>query len=352
VRVDRGRLRFGDISGLAAGGMLRGQVVVNLEPGRRSFLTLTLSGADARRLLAPFGAEEVLEGSVDVRLRTRVGPEWVGSGEVVVGRGTLFGIAVRDLRLPLSWHFAPGGRGILRLSDAMGQSSQGRLSGRAELTWGGESRLDGTVRFLNVDIGELLSKFSERRVVGGQATGRVTLGGRNLNSVHDVTATVEATLAQTQAFQMPVLRQLAPFVLRGQSANVLFTAGDFRATLAGGVVRIQRLALWGDVARVYVEGTVTLQQRLDLNVVAVTNVITVTPALARVLQLPLASSLPVTLLQEASLALANVTVRLHVGGTIRAPAIQFNPVPLLTEGALRFFLAPLALGAVGLGGTR
>src|SRR5207253_1015708 len=123
-----------------------------------------------------------------------------------------------------------------------------------------------------------------RRVVGGQASGRVVFGGRNLRSAADLTAGVEANLAQTQAFQLPVLRQLTPFVLRGQSANALFSSGTFQAALAGGVLRVQELALWGDVARVHAEGTVTLQQRLDLNVVAVSNVSPIGPTAGRLLR--------------------------------------------------------------------
>jgi hypothetical protein len=282
-----------------------------------------------------------------MRLFTRLGPEWSGSGQVTMTRGKLFGVTVRDATFPLGWAFAPGGPGELRLRDAAAQASRGRLTARATLAWGGETRLDGQTRFSGVDLGEFLRQYTDTRVAGGLASGRIDFGGRNLRSANDLTATVDASLAETTAFQVPVLRQVAPFILPGVGANAMFQSGDLRGTLAGGVFRIQRLTLVGELARVFAEGTVTLQQRLNLDVTANTNQLGLDPAALRLfgLSLPAFGPIPLGLLNEASGHLSNVTISLRVTGTIRAPSIQVRPVQLLSDTAVRFFLGQFGVPA-------
>ena len=57
------------------------------------------------------------------------------------------------------------------------------------------------------------------------------------------------------------------------------------------------------------------------------------------LALPMVGPIPLGLLNEASAYLSNRTIRLRVTGTIKAPAIAVNPVALLSESAVRFFVA-------------
>lgn len=345
ARIRGGEMRLSDLTAQVAGGSLRAVVAYNYRDPRRSFLNLTLDRADARTLFGAFMDDPPLDGPIDVRLRGLAGSDWYGTAELAMGRGKLFGITITDARFPLNWSVTRGLNGQIRLSDASAQASMGRLTAKGEYTWGGESRLEGLMQFVNVDVGELLSKYSERQVLGGRATGRVTFGGRNLRAASDVTAAVEATLGQTQASQLPVFRQLTPFILPGRSSNAWFRTGDLRGHLAGGVFRIQRLTLVGDTASVYAEGTVTLQERLNLDVIANTKQLGYDPNLLRLLRLtiPAVGPIPLAAINEASSYLSNRTIRLTVGGTISAPSIQVNATRLLTESAVRFFLNQAAV---------
>ena len=49
------------------------------------------------------------------------------------------------------------------------------------------------------------------------------------------------------------------------------------------------------------------------------------------------------LLAQASTLLSRRVIRLHVGGTVRSPSIQIQPLLLLTEEAVRFFLTRVAI---------
>lgn len=342
LRLSGVELRALNLSGRVANGVLRGTVAYNLRQPGRSFLNLTLEQADAERLTAAFTARKPIEGPVDIHVRARLGREVDGSGQVQLGHGKLLGLQVSDAHFPLDFAFAVGSRGRLNVRDATGQLARGRLGGQATLTWGEERVLSGVVRFVNVDLRQFLSQFTEQtQYASGLATGRATFGGRDLHAPEDYTATIEATLAEAQAFQMPVLRQIAPFVMPGQSANTTFRSGDLRMTLARGIFTVQRLALVGNYARVFIDGTVTLSERLNLSVVANTRQLGVDPALLRIVGLSAlaAGPLPLVAIERASNYLSNRTIRLRVGGTIRSPTVQVNVARLLTEEAVRFFIS-------------
>jgi hypothetical protein len=340
AEIGGGVVRIPEVTGRLAGGDLRTRLTYDFRRPERSILILTLQRADGRTLFAPFTDMPPLDGPLDARLVSRLGREWTGSGQVLLTYGKLFGVTVRDARFPLGWGFVPGGQGELRLGDATAQASRGRLTARADLAWGGETRLDGQVRFYGVDLGEFLSTYTDAHAVGGLASGRIDFGGHNLRSAGDLTARVEATLAQTSAMRLPVFRQLVPFILPGPGANAAFDSGELRGTLGGGVFRVDRLTLAGRYARIFAQGTVTLQQRLNLDVMATTAQFGIDPAYLRLLGLSLPAVGPISLglLNEATSYLSNRLIRLRVTGTVRVPSIQVSPLLLLGETAVRFFI--------------
>src|SRR5262249_21282880 len=113
-----------------------------------------------------------------------------------------------------------------------------------------------------------------------------------------------------------------------------------RGQLARGVFRIQRLSLESTFGQVFIDGTVSLQGRLNLDVLANTSSLgPSTPTLRLLgLRLPTVGPLPLTLALEAREFLSNRLIPLHVSGTIRSPTIAVEPLSLLTEEALRYFL--------------
>src|SRR5439155_18307796 len=136
VRVRGGEVRLSDLTAQVAGGSLRALLAYNYRDPRRSFLNLTLDRADAKSLFAPFTNSPPLEGPIDVRIRGRLGAEWFGTAELVMGRGKVVGLTVSDARFPLNWSVTPRFNGQIRLNDASAQSSMGRLTGKADYTWG------------------------------------------------------------------------------------------------------------------------------------------------------------------------------------------------------------------------
>jgi hypothetical protein len=323
-------------------GALRGQLSLNLRELDRSWINLTLDQAEAARLLAPWpGLAVNMQGPLQLRLRGRLGVEWNGTGELVLARGRVASVEVSEWRLPFDWTLAPRyGRVQLEIRDSTTQLAGGRLVTQASLGWGEGSRMEGRLRFYNLDLRQLMRQATDfSQVASGLVTGRFDFSGTEVRSLDDLRGTLDATLQQTQALQLPVLQQVAPFLLTGQS-SALFQSGNLRGRLAGGIFRIDRLGFTGNLLQLIVEGTVTTQGRLNLDVTAQTGQLTANPRLLRLLglRIPAVGPIPVSLLITATDYLSNRLVHLHVTGTIRSPVITIEPLSLLTQEAFLFFL--------------
>jgi hypothetical protein len=343
LRLTGTELQFRNVTGTVAGGTLRATVVFGLGPRGRSFFTLALEHADAAKLVTPFpGLAGLVRGSVEIRLRSSLGRQWNGGGVVVLERGRVFGIEINEWRLPLDFGYVPErGSGQVDVRDSGAQIAQGRATTRATLRWdGGGLRLEGHLRVIEANLRTLFGPGSElSSYAAGRVNARIDFGGSEIRSADDLTATIDASFQQTQAFQLPVLQALTPFIVPGQSATT-FQRGDLRARLSRGVVRLQRLTLTNPTVQMIVEGNVTLGGRLNLDVTARTGTLGVNPNFLRVLglKLPIAGPVPVALIAEVTSYLSNRVIHLTVTGTIRSPVVRVEPLSLLTEEAVRYFL--------------
>jgi hypothetical protein len=280
-----------------------------------------------------------INATMDGQLRGSLGREFNGTGNLSFSRGRFFGLTVTNGRIPFDWAFALGGHGELKIRDATAQGGNGRINATTDYSWGLDNRLDGHVRFAGIDLKAVLTETADFSSVSGRADGRFDFRGENVRDFDDLTGTLAANFTQASALETPILRPIAPYVAPGQSLTG-FTRGDLLAYLSHGVFRIQRMALEAPSVRIYSEGSVTIEGRLDLAVNAMTGQIGANPDLIRLagLRLPAIGPIPVTMIVRASNVLSNHVIRLRVGGTIRAPTVQVNAAALLSEGVLRYFL--------------
>jgi hypothetical protein len=342
VQVGPDGLDLANVTGSLGQGGFRAHVRLPLGRARAGSFSFTLVQAEASRLLRPVpGLNGHLEGPVDISLRGRIGGEWHGGGSVVLSRGRVFGVEVTEWRVPVRFAYSPqGGQGELTVADTSATVGLGRATGRLDVTLGAGARLTGGVRFFDVDLRTLVQAAAEfSTVASGRLSGRIDVRGSDVRSADDLTATISADLSQAQAMQAPVLRQLIPF-LRSGSSSATFHSGHLEARLSHGLVRIQRFTLEGGLLEMIIEGTLTLEGRLSLEVTARTDNLFYLPPALRLLgiRIPAAGALPVSLITEASILLANRVVHLRVTGTLRNPIVQVEPVRLLTEEAVRYFL--------------
>ena len=336
-----GQLELRDLSGTVAGGILRGRARLSTDDPTRNFFSVTLDRADGRRLTAPVpGTAGLLTGEVSLTVRGRIGREVRGSGVVTVGRGTVAGVAVNDLRVPFDYGTSPGGYGRLAVREASTRAGTGRATANLTVEWGGGVRVDGQARFIDVPVAALSASLGENSFLGtGHLTGRFDLEGTNVRSSADLTGTLVAALSNTSVKEVPLIQEALPY-LNPLGLTKPFRTGDVRGTLRGGVFRVQRLALANPSAQLFAEGTITTAGRLDLNVVAHTGQVGPEARGLRLLalRLPLYGPVPVGLIKDVSDFLSNRTVKLTIGGTTAAPVVRINTRALLADEAVRFFL--------------
>ncbi|HEX5272309.1 MAG TPA: AsmA-like C-terminal region-containing protein, partial [Gemmataceae bacterium] len=343
-----GEARLRNLSGQIGGGSVRGQVVFRLRELSRSFFNVVLDGADAARVLAPWPALAAnVSGAMDARLRGTMGRHFSGGGSVVLTRGKVAGVEVADWRVPLRFNMVPArGRAEVTVEEMSAQVAHGRVSGHGTLGFGTDTHLDGNLRFTGVDMRALLRPLTESTAVGGGlASGRIDFSGGNVRSLDDVTATVDASFSQAQAFQMPIISSLMPFIGRGQS-NSTFQSGRLRGRLSGGVLRVQELSLSGNSLGLIAQGNVTMAGRLNLDVTASTRAVgAATGALGVLgLRVPLFGPIPLSLLVAATNYFSSTSIHLLVTGTVRSPTVRVEPLTLLTEEAARFLLLRAGTG--------
>jgi hypothetical protein len=324
-------------------GLLSGQLTYNWKRPSRGWFNVRLERANVARLVAlwPMVAAHT-SGTADVQVRGHFGDQWEGDGSVAVGRGSIHDLEVVDWSIPFTFRFTPAeGRGQIAVAQTHAQLARGRFTGRADLGFGLGSRLEGQFRFNQLDLRSFARAVADASYLGtGLVSGRLDLAGRDIRSIDDVTATLEASLRQTQALQFPVLQQVGRYVLPGQTPTTAFDSGDVRARLERGMIRLERLRLVSPTVQLIVEGRITLTGRLDLEVTAHTGPPGVNLPALRLLgvSVPATGAVPVALAVRATTLLANRTIHLHVGGTLRSPSIQVEPLAILTDEATRFFL--------------
>jgi hypothetical protein len=340
-------LELRNISGNLGEGLLRATFVFALTARRNSFFNVTLERVEAAQVLLPYpDLADQIKGPLDIHLRGRMGREWTGGGTVVLSQGHVFGLPVNEWRVPLTFSYAPdSGNGEVDVRGSHASLAQGRADGEASYAWGAGGRLNGTLRFSEVNLSRLLSQeggFSG--YASGRLTGRLDFGGYDVRSLNDVTATVSARLSQTQTSQVPILRQLTPFLGGGQSST--FSSGELRGTLSRGVFRVQRFSLRGSYVQLFLEGTITTAGLLNLQATARTGALCVNGPVAALLgpQIQALAEIPTGLLVSGATLLSGQVIHFHIGGTVRNPVIQIQPLTTLTEDAFRFFFAPAGFG--------
>ena len=332
-------LRLRNVGGAIADGTLTGQFSYDYRQPGRSWFVLALDNVETSKLLGPW-LEDRIEGPMQGRIRGNLADAWRGTAEFELTRGKLFGFDINQWRLPATWSYSPiQNRGQLDIHETSAQIARGKATGKMNLAWDRTARIEGNLRFANIDMPDFLRQtIGPSELGGGKMTGKVDFSGNEVRSLDDVKATINASFSQAQALQLPVLKQIAPFL--GIGATTTFQKGDMLARLERGVLRIQQLTLQGTNAQVYMDGTVSLEGRLNLDVVAKTGELGVPNERLRLLGLrvPVAGPVPLVVIQEASTLLSNRVLYLQVTGTARSPVIRPRTGAILAEAAVRLFL--------------
>ncbi|HET6881581.1 MAG TPA: AsmA-like C-terminal region-containing protein [Pirellulales bacterium] len=345
VRVSGDRIEIVSANAALAGGSLTLSGVVFFNPNCRGSLRITVSGADARQLLAPMPQlASKLRGVVDAQLDSFFGGgrPLVVTGTIGMPRGRAAGLEFNAVRVPVNGSIdLVSRRGAFQLHGLTGQVAHGRITGDFDATLGNGFGLNGHGKLAGIDLRTLMSQSgSVSRLASGKVTGSYTLAGRNIRTVNDLTGKLDATLQDTQAMSLPIFQQVLPYLTGGVSGSTTFDDGTVRASLSRGVVRVERVSLSSGSVQLYGQGNVTLAGRLNLNVTVKTGELNGTRRAIALLasRVLLVAAPPVGLLVNITQFLSNQVVNLEVTGTVRSPTIRIRPLQLLGQEAAQFFL--------------
>jgi len=333
------QIRVRNLTASIAEGTFSLQVAYYLRQSERSWFSAKFNRVEAEYLLGPWFGDQI-EGPMQVHLRGKLGGEWHGTADLQLERGKAFGLQLSQWRVPINWSYAPSQtRGKLEIHDSAAQLARGRATAKMNLSWGDTVRVEGQIKLASAELKDILTQTVGSSEWGsGQTTARFDFAGDNVRSINDINGNLVASFRQTQALQVPVLKQVAPLIGLGRSTT--FQSGSLRANLTKGVFRIQQLALDGTNVQMHVDGTVALNGRLNLEVVARTNTLGLPTDRLRLLglRIPTAGPVPLTVLQETSNLLSNRVIYLQVTGTAQNPNIRVQPLRQLSEEAVRYFL--------------
>jgi translocation and assembly module TamB len=342
ARLTADDMRLYNVVGDVAGGQCLASFGFGLEVRRASHFQIALQQMEATRLsiLMPAMAGHI-SGPVDLNLQGRIGREWDGGGGVTLAHGQVYGMDVTEWRLPFTFRFSPAqSSGEVNVRDSHARLAQGRARFESTMNWGNGLRLTGLLLFYQVDLRTLLRNSPEvSAYASGRVSGRVDLAGSEMRSINDLSAVVQAKMTQGQALQLPVLRQIIPY-LRPRAQSSTFQSGELKGRLAGGIFRIQRASLVGDFLKLLIQGTINLAGNLNLDVTAQSGLYGLNPSRTDSVRsrIPLVGAIPRLVIYEASSLLASAIVHLRVTGTTRSPVIHLEPLLVMTEESIRFFL--------------
>jgi len=325
-----------------AGGVLRAGISYRFRSRAPGSFTLSLTNVEASRLLVFDERKNPLQGPIDLSLRGRLGREWRAAGSLEMSRGKVLGVEVVDWRSPLDITYAPTTeRGELMVRESSAQVGNGRARLNATFHWNEFMRLEGSLRLFDAGLKSLSGVLGDvSSYAQGRVTGRLDFAGGEVRSLNDLTGTLEAKLREAQALQLPILNLVVPYLMPGQESTT-FRTGDVRARLGNGVWRISQLTLVSNVMQLIVQGTITVQGRLDLSVTGRTSALggldpVVLSLLAR--NLPPVGPVPVGLIFRVTEFLSNRVVHSRITGTTREPQVQVDTLRLLSDEAVRLFL--------------
>lgn len=340
------------------GRIAEGQVFVDgnlgITSSRQRWFRLRLENLDSKSLLflVPAAAEE-FSGSVSGLVRGRHEQNssgWRGTADLRVSRAKVSKLELNEWVIPLTWYeqLSPSGFVV-----EARQSSATLANGRALLDLnafmssspGTPSKITGNFKLSGSDLGVLVRVFSPRSsVASGTLGGNADFTGVGPFATNDWTANVQANFSNAQALQLPVLSVVAPSVFPGQAAGgAIFQTGILTGNLRNGVFHIGQFGLDGRLGQIFIEGDVAVSGRLQLDVTATSTPIDklVGPLGQFGLPTDRLANIPLKALQSISAQVADRMVHVTVTGTWQNPNVRVTPLPLLTEGALRFFTGAL-----------
>ena len=345
IRFSPDSIVIEDLHGYFSEGSVRASAIYDLKDPDRSNYSFRISGLNTMKILKPLGYATI-GGNLSMTGRGRLGRFKGGNGTITFRRAKIAGLNAADMTASYSWSYTDQGSAQVHLRDVSGRIFGGRVRGGFDLSYSRTATLKGDIRFVDVSFRSLLGKGGASGYGGSRMNGRATISGRNVRSVDDITGLLTAEIGPGPVFDLPVFSQLSRIALPNLSGKSIteFDRGTVIARLAKSIVKVERFSLEGVAASLFIQGTVNLNGRLDLDAIVSTgNLALNTSFLTKIgVRIPAIGPIPVATIIKVAQFLSDRTVRVNITGTTSSPRVQINFAALFTEEAIRFFTQTLS----------
>ncbi len=335
-----------EADGEFADGKLNADIIWNLNENRPTRSELGLFNANVETLLlwAPSEIRSLFTGRVDLRrVNIQPGRPWQAEAVFTLTRGSVADVAVSSLSIPFRATWADTGEKTeINVRSFSGIVGGGRVRGNFVAQMDRSIHVDGRVDFENVNLSAINEIGTPNGTLSGsQISGELTISGNRVRSLSDIAAKIDASFSRTRASRLPFLAGLLQ-AIPGVRVSQPIEQGHISAQLQGDVVTVDELAVRTPSLVIYANGTVTLRQRLNLELVVATG--DFDQPRAGILGLLLLRRINVGGRSSAGLfsrfgrLLTDRLISFNVRGTVARPVLKVRSIPLLPEDGVRFFI--------------
>jgi translocation and assembly module TamB len=335
----------GDLLGGPARGVVRGTTPADGAPTAE--FDFRVDRADLRRVLAflPLLSRNV-EGFGTMRLSGGLGATFQVNGEIEVPQARLFGLPVRELRVPAELVVEPAtGAGSVRVRGGSTRFAGGQIRGEGSIRLGADRSFQGEVVLAAVDLESVARVLSTaRRPASGRISGRISLNGPDPAEVARYRGRVVLDLDDASLLALPILSALDRFL--GSASGGIFEDGDLVGTFANRQLIVENFTLQGRLAQVQATGTVGFDGQVNLVVLINTNQIIPQTGQALLMSIPGLRNV-IGRSEQATLQVANFLsnrlLKVRVTGTVKNPSVALDPTIVVADTAVAFFAGVLKL---------
>ncbi|MEN0111151.1 MAG: AsmA-like C-terminal region-containing protein, partial [Planctomycetota bacterium] len=230
----------------------------------------------------------------DLQLTDIRGPLWADANDCLIGSGAADRLKAEPRRLT---------------AKAYG----GDLAADCWVRYGGRPRYGLKVDAAGVDVARLSSEWLGRReALQGDLNGMVELQGAG-ESIYGLTGAGRVEVNDADLYELPLLLSLLKYLRNRAPDNSAFNRLEAEFAINAEEVRFERLNLLGDAVSLYGKGTANLQKDIDLTFASIVG----------------RNELAVPVLKAFVSSASEQLLRLRVGGTMDAPVIRREVLPLV-----------------------
>ncbi|QDU59864.1 hypothetical protein Pan216_06970 [Planctomycetes bacterium Pan216] len=304
VSLTNSILSVQDMTGIVSGGLARVNAKLDLVQWNRSEASLAAQDVRMSPLLSgwwePLGV--YVDAMANLRVDARFHNALLFTGRSQFTQGHILGIDLTRWDVPFAGGFSfLQSTGRVDIPESLARFAGGRVHLKGQLMLGQGLGMSGSGTFDNLDLPTIFRHaMGITQLDHGIASGTFNFKGSNVRTIRDIEGTLGARIAKADAFDLPILDSITPFLEFARISGSTLGDGALQANLKGGILAVRSGSVTTRTVRLFFSGLVTL------------------PGGGLALKANAGPIFPIPILQQR----VDNLVRLNVGGTVYSPQVR------------------------------